>query len=69
MPELKTDIIESVLEPLVDKHGLAHVVVGLALLAYEKAEHVRINWDDECLAISWERDGRKLETVARRIKQ
>lgn len=67
--EMKQDIIETILEPLVDKYGLGHVVAGLALLAHEKAAHIESAWQDEVLAKCWTRDGAKLEKVAAKLEQ
>lgn len=42
------------LEQLVDRHGLAGVVDALSDIAREKAEHIRVNWQDSVLADTWE---------------
>ncbi len=47
----------------VDKFGISKVLFALALIADEKAEHVRSNWQDENLAIAWERVCRQIEKV------
>jgi hypothetical protein len=56
-----------VIESLVDKYGLERIVAGLALLCFEKAEHVRSNWQDVTGARGWDADGKRLETVAMRL--
>lgn len=58
------DIIVETLEPLVDKHGMTHVLAGLALMCFEKAEHLRVNWQDIPSAKTWERAGKRVEELA-----
>jgi hypothetical protein len=62
--EPKTDDVVT-LEKLVDAHGLTYVLAALALMAFEKAEHVRVNWSDSAHdAKAWERTGRAIERFA-----
>ena len=56
------------LEKLIDAHGLMEVIEALAVIAGEKAEHVRVNWQDSSLAESWHRDAAHLEKVALRLE-
>lgn len=53
----KTDIVID-LEAMVDKHGLLYVVQALELLCHEKAEHLRVNWQDHNTARAWETAGK-----------
>lgn len=55
-----TDDITAELEAMIDKHGLLHVVTGLELICREKAEHIRVNWQDRGLARLWDRAARQL---------
>lgn len=60
------------LESLVDTFGLAAMIDELEAMCYEKAEHIRTNWQDgtsgnEYLAKTWERDGGKLAICSRAI--
>jgi hypothetical protein len=32
-----------------------------------KAQHTRVNWQDEPLARTWDRDAKVLETAARKV--
>lgn len=50
---MRGDDITEDLEKLIDAHGLTHVLVGLACVCNEKAEHLRANWQDEPAANSW----------------
>jgi hypothetical protein len=52
------------LESMVDQYGLRVVMVMLANICFDKAEHVRSNWQDDDMAMSWERDANVLEGVA-----
>jgi hypothetical protein len=55
------------LEAMIDKHGLAHVLVGLVCVCDEKAEHLRVNWQDSKSARCWESDARKIEKIADKV--
>lgn len=52
------------LERMVDMYGLRGVLDALSSIAFEKAEHVRTNWDDESLAREWEMKASKVGLVA-----
>lgn len=41
---------EVLLEGLIDKHGLANVINGLACICSGKADHIESNWQDQALA-------------------
>jgi hypothetical protein len=60
-------LIEAELEQIIDKHGLAHVLLAIEQVCYEKAEHIRTNWQDRDLALRWERNGRRLGKVTREM--
>lgn len=69
----QSQIIET-LEKLIDAHGLYEVSACLELLCYEKAEHLRTNWQDIPAAKRWERAAKvfyaahhKLEKIQNRI--
>ena len=56
------------LERLIDTHGLMELTEALAVIAEEKADHVRVNWQDKSLAKSWHRDAAHLEKLALRLE-
>jgi len=53
-----------VLEPLVDATSTADVVLALARLCNEKAEHVAINLQDASLAKKWNRNANLLDRLS-----
>jgi hypothetical protein len=55
------------LEAMVDKVGLRNVVFALSHIAFQKAEHIHVNWQDHALAKKWENDGQKLDAIANRL--
>lgn len=61
--------VTEVLEALIDKHGLLHVVCGLDLICGEKAEHIRANWADPALAKQWDRASNALYTASKKIEE
>lgn len=52
------------LEDLIDRFNISSVIMEIANIAEEKAQHVRENWQDENLARDWERTARYLDKVA-----
>lgn len=46
--------LENTLEQLIDKHGLGAISEALSQVCYEKADHIRSNWQDNGLAKRWE---------------
>ncbi|TYO65475.1 hypothetical protein FXV83_16195 [Bradyrhizobium hipponense] len=59
--------VTAILEGLIDRHGLTHVVTGLSLICSEKAEHLRHNWQDGTSAKAWDVDAKTLEKAAHLI--
>jgi hypothetical protein len=43
------------LEALVDAHSVRAVLLDLAFICVEKADHLRSNWQDEVTAKAWDR--------------
>lgn len=56
------------LEKLVDATSIDTVARCLALVCFEKAEHVQINWQDRPLARQWESNGKRIATVSEKLK-
>lgn len=63
-----SDDITTTLEAMIDRHGLTHVVVGLSLICSDKAEHIRLNWQDRTTAKMWDADARTLDRAARAVR-
>jgi hypothetical protein len=59
-----TETVKIELENMVDAYGLAAMLETLAEIAGEKAEHIRVNWQDEKTAKLWETVGSKLWSAA-----
>jgi len=57
------------LESVLDQTNLNEVIKMLGRICYEKAEHVRTNWQDEGLAKAWERNGSKLGTLESKLSR
>lgn len=62
MKEL-THTDEMTLENLIDQYSLKDIVQAMVKISNEKAEHIRVNWQDNILAMTWEHDARKLEKI------
>jgi hypothetical protein len=50
---MPTKNLTAALEALVDAHGVHAVLLDLAFICAEKADHVRSNWRDEITAKAW----------------
>jgi hypothetical protein len=57
------DIVEG-LESILDSSKLNLTVEALGVICWRKADHIRSNWQDEELAMKWERAGNKLVAVS-----
>jgi hypothetical protein len=51
------------LEKLVDRRSVGEILEMLSEMSYEKAEHLRSNWQDEVSAKTWEKTANKLEKL------
>jgi hypothetical protein len=51
------------LEDMIDKSSLGDVLEMLVEICYEKADHLRHNWQDEAAAKQWERWGKKIDRI------
>ena len=65
-PEDKTNITEE-LKKLIDATSLLDVVIGLELVCSEKAEHIRVNWQDKQSANVWDKASTMLRKLARSV--
>jgi hypothetical protein len=55
------------LEQLTDAESLTHVLTGLEIMCGEKAEHIKVNWQDAKTARVWNRASKLIGTLARQI--
>ena len=55
------------LESMVDRYTLFEVLVALDVIAGDKAEHLRANWQDKVSARTWESAGRKVILAAKAV--
>jgi len=42
---------------MIDHYGLLSVLEDISVVCWEKAEHIRTNWQDDKLARAWEEAG------------
>ncbi len=66
--DAKIDLVADVLEPLVDKHGLLHILVSLELVCAEKSAHIEMNWQDKALAKEWDKASKAIENVSHKVE-
>lgn len=57
---MKKNLTKADLERMLDEGGYDWLVMTLQEICYEKADHIRSNWQDEKLAKSWENRANKL---------
>lgn len=58
------EITKIELENMIDAYGLVGVLETIAEIAGEKADHIRVNWQDASSAQHWERVTSKLWSAA-----
>ena len=57
-----------ILESLIDKYGVSEVLHAIACICYEKAEHIRVNWQDYgSQPINFDKVGNLIGAMADRI--
>ncbi len=56
--------MNNILESLIDQYGLRTVIIGLSEIAFDKAEHLDVNWQDHDAARLWERAGMLLDGMS-----
>lgn len=57
------------LEAILDQSDIKQVVLMLARICNEKAEHVRSNWQDETLAKTWEHNANVLGKAEEKLRR
>ena len=55
------------LEKMVDKFGLDSIIEALREICILKADHLRVNWQDEPSAENWERKAELLDELSLKI--
>jgi len=55
------------LEALVDAHSVRAVLLDLAAICHEKAEHVRVNWQDGPIVKKWDRAGQVCDQAQAKV--
>jgi hypothetical protein len=56
-------------EDIEDKIGIKALTEMLAGISFEKAEHLRTNWQDETTAKWWERVGKLFDKTALKLEK
>ena len=59
---------QSVLEAMVDRHGLKAVVETLADVCFDKEAHIKEAWMDYPLAATWSVRGNLLQKLANKLR-
>lgn len=68
METAEQKIITRQLGDLIDKHGLTTIFEITADICREKAEHIRVEWQDGNLAATWESSAIAIDTLAEEIR-
>lgn len=64
MQKDRAEEIEYQLEILIDEVGLTSVLEMISGICYDKAEHLRSNWQDSAAAKQWEKDGAEIQILS-----
>lgn len=60
--------LEETLERLIDATSLSRVVDALASIGRQKAEHLRVNWQDGATAREWDRAADACAKLAHKLE-
>lgn len=55
------------LESMIDSEGVSGILEEIADICFEKAEHIRENWQDRVTAKSWEKDANAVMRLAQKV--
>ena len=58
------DDLIAAIEPLLDQSSLADVLLAIARVCNEKAEHLRCNWQDEASAKVWDKAAKRIDELS-----
>ena len=58
----------TILEQMIDRTSLEHVLITLSEICAAKAEHLQVNWQDVPAAKSWIKDSNRFEECARQTE-
>lgn len=48
------------IEQIIDRTSPGQMLAAISEICFEKAQHIRENWQDETLAKQWEKEGRRI---------
>lgn len=65
MAILSTDEIESA----IDEQGAFNILLMMEMVLGEKADHLRVNWQDQRSARVWEKFSKRCGALAREMEQ
>jgi len=57
------ELIDAI-EPLMDASSLSDMLLAIARVCNEKAEHLRCNWQDEISARVWDKAAKRIDEVS-----
>lgn len=60
-------ITSRLIEQLIDMLGTDQLLHGIAQVCFEKAEHIRTNWQDQELAQLWDKRADKITSLANKL--
>jgi len=62
------DQIKTQLEQMIDSNSVSVVLLFLAEVCDQKAEHIRENWQDKSLAKTWQKPANQVRTLSGNIE-
>ena len=63
---MKEDLVQKI-EVIVDQHTLLDVMTALEFMCYEKADHIRHNWQDKVTASPWDKAGKAINGILSKV--
>lgn len=65
----KVDLASDILEPLVDRYGLLHILVALEIMCQEKSAHIESSWQNRELVKQWNKVSAICGKAAREVEK
>ena len=67
--ELTYDELTTLETDYIDRVGVAATLEAVERICYEKAAHLKTNWQDDSAATCWEKAGARISIAANKVRE
>lgn len=68
MSSVPTEAELEVIEKMIDRYSLFEVLMAIACICGDKADHIRVNWQDKKTARTWNTAHNRIVALCRSIE-